>query len=194
MDHAEYRRPFKRIDGLHNLRNGGDEAKIDPAGSQHFRCMLHNLPGFRKVEHQAVERHTIIEEINSFIDISPKRYEIRNRPHISLDVGHGCSGKILTGFVRDNQSSWTRRAKERHREGAGAGPCFKYTSTGIDIGPHRNQREVFRIEHLSTAWHLENVVSECGAESKHLFPARQRHQRAIRLSDKVVVSDLVPAE
>ena len=99
FDHTKDRRSLKGLNRLHHLRDGGNKAHIHAAGTKHLCSMRHHLPGFRKIEDETIEGHTIVEQTDPLVHVPTKRDEIRYRTHVPFNVRHRRSREILTGFV-----------------------------------------------------------------------------------------------
>jgi hypothetical protein len=105
LDHAEDGGALKGGDRLLDLGHGWDKAQIDSSRSQDTRGMGNHLPRLRKIQHEPIKWHAILEKVDSFISILAKCDEVRHRTHIPFYVAPGGPRKIFTGLIRDDDAS-----------------------------------------------------------------------------------------
>ena len=87
-----------------------------------------------------------------------------------------------------------RQPEERHGQGTRPGACFKHPRAWIDIGPHRDESQIFGIQHLCASRHFQDIIPEGRTHGQHRLTARKRHDRTIQLIDESVVRNFVTAQ
>src|SRR5678816_2460232 len=96
FNHAKDRCSLKGLHSLHHLRNSRNKTQVHTAGTKDLCGIRYHLPGLRKIQDETIEGQTIVEQTDSLVYVPTKRDEIRHRAHVSFDIYHRRSRKILT--------------------------------------------------------------------------------------------------
>ena len=105
-----------------------------------------------------------------------------------LHVAAGDLGEVGTDLVRVQLAVLADGPQQRTRERTRSGAGLQHLRTGKHV-PHRDDLAgVLGIDHLRTAWHRQDVVTEQRPQREVGGPAGRGHHRALGQSDQVIVA------
>ena len=162
--------------------------------------MRHDLPRLGKVEHHAIEPVAGVHRVDPRVAVAQLDTKV-GESGIAEELAHVRAspvGEVLTHLVADDRRP---PAQHRHRERTGPDTRLEHPDPRSDVGEHADRGEILGVDHLGTAWHLDDHVLESRTEDAVLRAARRAHGDALGPADHlgvrneaVVAVELAPGD
>ena len=171
---------IKDLAQLRRLIDGGQVGQQDATGTQRLCRVLNDFPWFGHVENNAIEAAFFdslgdVTDLDRVVDVVTKHGD---------DILAGMGGEILPDLVAQQGHA---RTQKRHRERPGSHTSFEDTHARTYVGGDEDGPKVLGVDHLSTAWHLDDDVGQCGSQDQEVTSSRSDDDIAFVGSDDVVV-------